>query len=89
MPARSGVKVPNIYWKFNAPRAPWWGGFYERMMGIVKKLINTVLFHHAYPTYDHLQTAVVIANRIINTRPIITMDSDSGGVRSFNSSTFL
>jgi hypothetical protein len=23
-------------WKLNAARAPWWGGFYERMMTLIK-----------------------------------------------------
>jgi len=71
------------------PRAPWWGGFYERMMGIIKKLLATVLFHHAYPSYDHLQTAVVIANRIINTRPIVTIESDEGGIEALTPAHFM
>ena len=26
-----------IEWKFNLERAPWWGGFLERMVGCVKR----------------------------------------------------
>ena len=25
-----------IQWRFNLERAPWWGGFFERMVGCVK-----------------------------------------------------
>jgi len=26
----------SIIWKFITERAPWWGGFYERLIGLVK-----------------------------------------------------
>jgi hypothetical protein len=65
-----------VEWKFNTPRAPWWGGFYERMMGIIKTHVNAVLFQHIYPTEAHLQTAVVIANRVINSRPLTPVVTD-------------
>ena len=29
----------NIYWKFNLNRAPWWGGQFERMVGLVKQTL--------------------------------------------------
>ena len=28
---------PRLEWRFNASRAPWWGGFYERMMTLIKE----------------------------------------------------
>jgi hypothetical protein len=65
-----------VEWKFNTPRAPWWGGFYERMMGIIKSHVNAVLFQHIYPTEAHLHTAVVIANRVINSRPLTPVVTD-------------
>ena len=27
-----------IEWRFNLEKAPWWGGFFERMVGSVKRL---------------------------------------------------
>lgn len=29
-----------IKWKFNLSRAPWWGGQFERMIGLVKSALN-------------------------------------------------
>ena len=35
-----------ISWKFNLSRSPWWGGFFERMVGLIKsvKLVLQVFF---------------------------------------------
>ena len=30
----------NIKWQFNLSRAPWWGGQFERMVGLVKQSFN-------------------------------------------------
>ena len=30
----------NITWKFITERAPWWGGFYERLVGLVKRCLK-------------------------------------------------
>ena len=30
----------NITWKFNLSRAPWWGGHFERLIGVVKKAMQ-------------------------------------------------
>ena len=65
-----------IKWIFNAPRAPWWGGFYERMMGIIKKHISVSMFQHCYPTEAHLQTALITAQNVINSRPITHIPTD-------------
>ena len=34
-------KVNHLVWKFIHPRSPWEGGFYERMIGVVKKCLKT------------------------------------------------
>jgi len=65
-----------IKWIFNAPRAPWWGGFYERMMGVIKKHISVSMFQHSYPTEAHLQTALITAQNVINSRPITHIPTD-------------
>ena len=33
----------NIKWNFILEKAPWWGGFYERLIGIVKSSLKKVL----------------------------------------------
>ena len=33
----------DIEWKFNLSRAPWWGGQFERLIGVVKKAMHKVI----------------------------------------------
>ena len=33
----------NIKWKFNLSRAPWWGGFFERLIGIMKRSLSKAI----------------------------------------------
>ena len=33
----------NITWKFITERAPWWGGFYERLVGLVKRCLKNTI----------------------------------------------
>jgi len=32
-----------IQWRFNMSRAPWWGGFFERLIGIMKRNSSKVV----------------------------------------------
>ena len=45
----------NIQWHFNLPLAPWHGGFFERMIRIVKTMLKKQL-KTARLTYEELQT---------------------------------
>jgi hypothetical protein len=40
---KSDLEVRRIEWKFNLERAPWWGGFFERMVRNVKVYLRKVL----------------------------------------------
>jgi hypothetical protein len=33
----------NITWRFNLSKAPWWGGQYERLVGLVKQSLYKVI----------------------------------------------
>ena len=59
----------NIEWKFNLSRAPWWGGFYERLVGIMKKSLSKSI-GQALLTFDELGEALLDVECFINNRPI-------------------
>jgi hypothetical protein len=58
-----------ISWSFIPPRSPWWGGFYERMVGIVKERLK-VTVGNANLNYFELETLLIQIEGITNDRPI-------------------
>jgi hypothetical protein len=61
-----------IQWSFIPKSAPWFGGFYERLIGVTKTALRKAL-GKATVTFDELQTIVVQAESIINDRPLTTL----------------
>jgi len=62
-------------WKFIPPRAPWFGGFYERMIGIVKKCLRKVLLNTKV-NFDELHTVLVEIENRVNNRPLTYVGDD-------------
>ena len=65
-----------LVWEHTAPRAPWWGGFYERMVGSVKALIKKHL-HRIKVSYDELETVLQEIEAVLNDRPLTYLEEDS------------
>ena len=68
--ARSGVE-----WKFIPKRAPWFGGFWERLIGMTKMVLKKVL-GRSFTTLNTLQTLIVEIEGILNNRPLTTVPTD-------------
>ena len=62
--ANLGVK-----WNLNLTKAPWYGGFFERLIGMVKSQLKIQL-GNAKLIIDELQTLLLEIERILNNRPI-------------------
>jgi hypothetical protein len=58
-----------ITWKFIAPRAAWWGGWWERMIGTTKRCLRKVL-GRSQATDEELATTLVSIEAALNSRPI-------------------
>ena len=58
-----------ISWKFILERSYWWGGFYERLIAIVKSSLKKVL-GKAYLTDLELYTMLTEIENIMNSRPL-------------------
>ena len=61
-------------WSFNPPAAPWWGGFYERLVQLVKRCLRKILYK-ALVTLDELNTIVIEVESILNDRPLTNLDT--------------
>ena len=66
----------NIKWKFNLARAPWWGGFYERLIGIMKRSLSKQV-GKALLTYDELKDVLMDTENFMNNRPLTYMGEEA------------
>ena len=62
-------------WKFIPKRAPWFGGFWERLIGLTKLALKKVL-GRAFTTLNSLQTLVVEIEAILNDHPLTYVPTD-------------
>ena len=53
--------------KFILERSPWWGGFYERLISIVKSSLKKVLWK-AYLSYVELYIVLTEIENVLNSR---------------------
>ncbi|XP_065902557.1 uncharacterized protein [Dysidea avara] len=68
-----------ITWKFIVERAPWWGGFWERMVRSVKRSLKKCI-GRASLTHDELSTLLVEVESVVNSRPLTYVFDDSEGI---------
>jgi len=70
------ASIRRIQWIFNPPAAPWWGGFWERMIQMVKKLLRRVLGLSSLD-YEELVSVLCDCEATINSRPLTSISEDS------------
>ena len=64
--------MKRIEWRINLERAPWWGGFFERMVGSVKAYLRKVS-GNARLAFHELLTVLVEVEGTLNSRPRTSM----------------
>lgn len=80
--------VHRIKWYFNPPSAPWWGGFWERLVGVLKGLLRKTL-GRACLGYEDLLTLLCECENIINARPLTYISSDPKDLVALTPAMFL
>ena len=64
-----------VTWRFIPKRAPWYGGFWERLIGLTKSCMKKVL-GRTFATLSTIQTIIVEIEGILNDRPLTYISSD-------------
>ncbi|GFX70254.1 integrase catalytic domain-containing protein [Trichonephila clavipes] len=72
---QSFVADKGIHWKFIVERAPWWGGFYERLVKTIKDPLRKIL-GRALLTFEELSTILSEVEVIVNHRPLTYVEND-------------
>ena len=68
-----------ITWTFIVERAPWWGGFWERLIQSVKRCLRKVIGRNIL-RFEQLRTLLVEAEGVVNARPLTYVCDDTEGI---------
>ncbi|XP_049870313.1 uncharacterized protein LOC126369792 [Pectinophora gossypiella] len=64
-----------IAWRFIPELAPWFGGFYERLIGIVKNCLKRTIDKHLL-NHSQLCTIIKEVEAVVNNRPLTTVGQE-------------
>ena len=64
-----------VQWVFNLPKAPWWGGFFERLIQSTKRCLRKIIGQASF-SYDELLTTVIEVEGVLNSRPLSYVSVD-------------
>ena len=64
-----------ILWKFNVPKAPWWGGQFERLIGLIKPSLYRAI-GKAQLTWAELEEVLLDIEKILNNRPLTYIEKE-------------
>ena len=65
-----------VQWKFIPKKAPWFGGFWERLIGLTKNCLKKVL-GRAHISLTTLETMVTEIEAILNDRPLTYLSDNT------------
>lgn len=74
--ARPYLTLRGIQWKFNTPHAPWQGGYYERLIGMVKNCFKRCIGRRILD-FESFTVLCCETETVLNSRPLTTISSDS------------
>ena len=69
---KADLERDRIEWELNLERAPWWGGFFERMVTSVKGCLRKTL-GNVRLTFDELATLLAEVECTLDSRPLNTI----------------
>ena len=81
--AKLGIK-----WTFNPPGAPYFGGFWERLVRSCKKAMWNILGSQSLKE-EHLTTVVCTVEELLNNRPLRVASSDVEDLEALTPNQFL
>ncbi|XP_031355735.1 uncharacterized protein LOC116180048 [Photinus pyralis] len=68
--------LEKIQWKFNVAAAPWWGGYWERIIRILKDMMKRSIGKSTLNRKE-LDESLLIMEEVINGRPLTNVSEDN------------
>ena len=65
----------SIKWQFNLSRAPWWGGQYERLIGLIKQALYKSI-GNGFLSWAELEEVILDVEVTLNNRPLGYVEED-------------
>lgn len=69
------LSINQVRWQFNLSRAPWWGGQFERMIGLVKAALNKTI-GNGLLKWKELEEVLLDVEVALNNRPLCYVEDD-------------
>ena len=67
--------IHGVKWIFNVPKAPWWGGVFERLVRCTKRCLRKIIGQAKF-SFDELATAITEVETVLNSRPLSYVSAD-------------
>ncbi|GFW65019.1 integrase catalytic domain-containing protein [Trichonephila clavipes] len=77
-----------ISWKFIPPQVPWWGGFWERLIGLGKRTLRKTLGKTSL-NHEEVYTVLCDCESLINSRPLTYVTDDVEDLEPLTQAMFL
>ncbi len=80
--------VQQIKWRLNPPTAAWWGGFWERLIGLVKQILRRVIGNRCVKQ-SQLEVILTEVESTMNDRPLTYISDDPDDLRPLTPAMFM
>ena len=77
-----------VKWNFIVELAPWMGGFYERLVGLVKRALRKTI-NRKLLSFIQLQTVLKEVEAVVNSRPLVYVSGDIDSTITLSPKHFL
>ncbi|GFT40873.1 putative pao retrotransposon peptidase superfamily [Trichonephila clavipes] len=82
------ISSEGVTWKFIVELAPWWGGFYERLMRSIKEPLRKII-GRAQHTFEETMTILAEIENVLNHRPLTYVSDDISDPEPLTPASFL
>lgn len=80
--------IEPIQWKFNVALAPWWGGFWERLIRVMKDLMKRTIGNSSLNGRE-LADVLLMVEETMNGRPLTYVTEQNGELEPLTPSMFM